>query len=442
MPPPAEQEATPSGGRRARNNERRREREAERRRRRDSQMDGSTTTSREVPGSASYTSTPSQAAPQKGAAGKGGGKGSHRARSDPGTAVPSYEQAFPAAASGPQWMHGAHADAHGGWWWHDGYQYYYTTPANFVPPAASASAPQSQAAAPPPQREVPPAAPAGSQAAPGGGPPDGGDDDEESYSYTYATEEDESDERAEPPAAPASKEKAKPKKEERSPLPRRRKKQEQDEVSSVATADLKDMLAGKLKTAERGKPALSQVKLEELSGSRSHYQDWKRVLQAQQSLYNLKEEELAMIAFLSCRGEARMILTQLEIADMTRPGGLKKMLQLLEEAFGSRSDEKFEEKQEQYLSYRRVQGQSVASYIAGLKRLKAEYLKEDPGTTLSDKAFSQRMLARASLTRRERMDVFFSAGGRYKSDAIERVLRFRCGQVHLDERRNIIIYYI
>ena len=206
-------------------------------------------------------------------------------------------------------------------------------------------------------------------------------------------------------------------------------------MSSVATADLKDMLAGKMKKDERGKPALSQVKLEEFHGSRSHYQDWKRVLQAQQALFNLKEEELAMIVFLSCHGEARMILSQLEISDMSKPGGLRKMLQLLEEAFGSRSDEKFEEKQELYLAYRRAAGQSVASYIAGLKRLKAEYLKEDPGTTISEKAFSQRMLARASLTRRERMDVFFSAGGRYRASDIERVLRFRCGQVHLDERR-------
>ena len=33
------------------------------------------------------------------------------------------------------------------------------------------------------------------------------------------------------------------------------------------------------------------------------------------------------------------------------------------------------------------------------------------------------------------MDVFFSAGGRYRTADIERVLRFRCGSVHLDERR-------
>ena len=45
------------------------------------------------------------------------------------------------------------------------------------------------------------------------------------------------------------------------------------------------------------------------------------------------------------------------------------------------------------------------------------------------------MLSRAALTRRERYDVFFAAGGAYKSADIERVLRFRCSQLHLDERK-------
>ena len=392
-----------------------------------------------MPSSQATASNPSQAAPGKG---PGKGKPAPRTRSDPGlsTAGSHPEPAFTASSGLPQWLHGhgAHVDPYGGWWWYDGQQYYYTTPAsNFIPqtpqetPAASAR-PQPKARA-----DAPPAAPEGERQrtqAPGDEPPDGGgdDDDEDSYSYIYETEED----AEEPPAAPkATASKSQAKKEPRSPLPRRRKSKEQDEVSSVATADLKDMLAGKAKTIERNKPALSQVKLEEFHGNRSHYQDWKRVLQAQQALFNLKEEELAMIVFLSCHGEARMILSQMEIEDMSRPGGLGKILSLLEEAFGSRSDEKFEEKQEQYLSYRRAQGQSIASYIAGLKRLRAKYLKEDPGTTISDKAFSQRMLARASLTRRERMDVFFSSGGRYKAVDVERVLRFRCGQIHLDERK-------
>ena len=58
---------------------------------------------------------------------------------------------------------------------------------------------------------------------------------------------------------------------------------------------------------------------------------------------------------------------------------MDRVLKLLEDSYGSRSDERFEEKQEAYLSYRRAPGTSVAAYIATLKRLRQEYLKEDDG---------------------------------------------------------------
>ena len=109
------------------------------------------------------------------------------------------------------------------------------------------------------------------------------------------------------------------------------------------------------------------------------------------------------------------------------------MLRLLEESYGARSDERFEEKQEAYLTYRRTPGQAIASYISTLKRLRSEYLAEDTGTTLSDKSFAQRVLSRASLTKKERMDIFYSAGGKYSSTGIEKVLRFRCANIHMEE---------
>ena len=120
---------------------------------------------------------------------------------------------------------------------------------------------------------------------------------------------------------------------------------------------------------------------------------------------------------------------------MRSAGGLNRVLRLLEDAYGAKADERFEEKQSEFMSYRRLPGQSVAAYLATLKRLRTEYLKEDPGSVISDRAFAQRMLSRAALTRRERYDVFFAAGGAYKSADIERVLRFRCSQLHLDERK-------
>lgn len=186
---------------------------------------------------------------------------------------------------------------------------------------------------------------------------------------------------------------------------------------------------------ERGKPSLSQVRIEQFKGNRDHYKEWKRTLEAQRSLYRLEDGELAMLIYLSTSGEARAILNQLEISEMREEGGLSRVLKLLDESFGARSDERFEQRQEEYLQFRRTPGMSISAFISTLKRLRTEYLREDEQTVISDKAFAQRMLTRAGLSRRERMDVFFSSGGKYVTSKIEGVLRFRCANVHLDEKR-------
>ena len=171
-----------------------------------------------------------------------------------------------------------------------------------------------------------------------------------------------------------------------------------------------------------------------------------KTIQAQKQLYQIQDKELAVLLFLSCTGEAREVLNQLEIADMQEEGGLQRILRLLEDAYGSKADERFEERQNAFLSFRRSPGQSIAAYLATLKRLRNEYLREDPGSVISDRAFAQRMLTRASLTRRERYDCFFAAGGSYRSGPLEKVLRFRCANVHLEEdqaaaaaKRNVAI---
>lgn len=175
------------------------------------------------------------------------------------------------------------------------------------------------------------------------------------------------------------------------------------------------------------------MRLETFSGDRSQYRNWMKTIQAQKQLYQIQDNELAVLMFLSTTGEAREVLNQLEVADMQQEGGLQRLLRLLEEAYGSKADERFEERQSAFLNYRRSPGQSIAAYLATLKRLRTEYLREDTGTVISDRAFAQRMLARAALTRKERYDCFFAAGGSYRSAPIEKVLRFRCAQIHLDE---------
>jgi len=112
---------------------------------------------------------------------------------------------------------------------------------------------------------------------------------------------------------------------------------------------------------------------------------------AEKRLYRLEDEELAMLVYKACKGEARDVLDQMEIEDMISTGGLPRMWLLLDEAFGEPENDKFEAAEESYQNYRRTAGTSISKYLTTLKRIKAEYLKEDPGSVISDKSFAQRM---------------------------------------------------
>ena len=181
--------------------------------------------------------------------------------------------------------------------------------------------------------------------------------------------------------------------------------------------------------------SLGTPKIETIRGGSKAYKAWKKLVQDQQELYDLHDGELAMLIYLSTKDDARDTLDQMEIREMKSEGGLERAWFLLEEAYGAFEDEKFEEAEELYHSFRRTHGMNITKYLSQLKRLKAEYLREDPGSVISEKAFAQRVLNRAGLQRKERHDVFYNAGGAYNSREIERVLRKRCAAIRVDDAK-------
>ncbi|CAL1135188.1 unnamed protein product [Cladocopium goreaui] len=206
--------------------------------------------------------------------------------------------------------------------------------------------------------------------------------------------------------------------------------------SSAPTTELRSMLRRQAKvTQDRPRSSLGSVKIEEFYGDRHKYLKWKKAVQAQEVLYRLEPEELSMLIYLSTKKDARDVLDQKPIQEYTRPGGVRLIWHLLDEAFGESEEELFERAEQEFATYRRLPGQSISTFLGQLKRLKAQYMRVDPESTMSDRAWSQRMLNRASLSRRERLDVFFSAGGRYTSQSIETALRHRCGRIHEEERK-------
>ena len=188
-------------------------------------------------------------------------------------------------------------------------------------------------------------------------------------------------------------------------------------------------------TDHRPKSSLGSVKIEEYYGDRSRYIKWKRAIEAQQHLYVLSEGELSMLIYLSTRKEARDVVEQHPINSYTGGGGLQLLWKVLDEAFGESEAELFERADKELERCRRQPGESVAHFLAEMRRLRAQYYRIDPDSRISDKAWGQKLLQKASLSRRERLDCYYAAGASYDSLEIEKALRVRCGRIHEEEKR-------
>ena len=205
-------------------------------------------------------------------------------------------------------------------------------------------------------------------------------------------------------------------------------------TKKAETCELKRLLRQKASCTDRPRSSIGSVRIEEFQGDRRKYLRWKRSFEAQ-DLYLLEQVELAMLVYLSTRSKARDVVDQLPLADYIARevpwfSGSSSM-----RVFERASRSFFERAEKELANYRRLPGQSIATFLAGMQRLRAQYQRVDPDSTISDKAWSQKLLAKAFIGRRERFDVFHSAGGSYNAVSIEAALRHRCATVHEDERR-------
>ena len=107
----------------------------------------------------------------------------------------------------------------------------------------------------------------------------------------------------------------------------------------------------------------------------------------------------------------------------------------MDEAFGESEAELFERADKELERCRRQPGESIAHFLAEMRRLRAQYYRIDPDSRISDKAWGQKLLQKASLSRRERLDCYYAAGASYDSLEIEKALRVRCGRTHEDEKK-------
>ena len=139
-----------------------------------------------------------------------------------------------------------------------------------------------------------------------------------------------------------------------------------DDSSSAQTSEIRSMLRQRMKKEgdgyQRPKSSLGSVRIEEYWGERSRYVKWKRTIQAQQCLYGLESQELAMLIYLSTRREARDVVEQHPVTSYTGAGGLHLLWRVLDEAFGESEAELFEradKELEESMKERAAQGKAT-----------------------------------------------------------------------------------
>ena len=132
-------------------------------------------------------------------------------------------------------------------------------------------------------------------------------------------------------------------------------------------------------TNGRQRASLGTVKLDSFEKGHRAYKQWRKMVIAEQRLYRLEDEELSMLVYKACKGEARDVLDQMEIEEMISTGGLPRMWLLLDEAFGEPEDDKFEaaeglllQHHETGVTYRREGAKALMTPLKARARAKAK----------------------------------------------------------------------
>ena len=164
--------------------------------------------------------------------------------------------------------------------------------------------------------------------------------------------------------------------------------------------------------------------LPEYAGSRKKnaYKEWKRTVEAYRYAFDVPAKNLAPRVWLKLRGEAKEAVEHLEISELNTDDGMDVLWDILDKAFGQIEVEKLEECMDGFWSFRRTYGMDMESYITGLRTAKRRMEKEDPGSKLSDKAYSVRLLKRSGLSIEEKRQVLAATNAVYETKQIEQAL--------------------
>ena len=147
------------------------------------------------------------------------------------------------------------------------------------------------------------------------------------------------------------------------------------------------------------------MKLELYSVSRDPqvYRGWRRSLEDTRILTGLAPARLAVLAWMSLRGEAKNPTRQLDIGTLSQDDGtgLEKLLTVMDRRYLRQAHEQYDHCQREYERFRRHRGMTMNEYLTGLYAVKGELIAADAGTPISEMAYARKVLRSAGLTRQE-----------------------------------------
>ena len=182
------------------------------------------------------------------------------------------------------------------------------------------------------------------------------------------------------------------------------------------------------------------VRIRTFYGDPRKYLEWKREVAATQTLYQVKEEQMAGLLYLALspgEGRPRDLMSHMAIEDICTEEGLKWMLQILDKEYKKESHVQADDAQEKYERCRRTPYQPMNEFLRALRLSKRILERDDPGTTISDVSFARKMLSKSGLSVIERRGVLSAAGAEWNTPKIEEALRMMYSDAHKDDRRRV-----
>ena len=172
-----------------------------------------------------------------------------------------------------------------------------------------------------------------------------------------------------------------------------------------------------------GGNALGQLSVYTGSRRKDAYKSWRKEVAAFRLAFQVPDEQMGPRVWLRLAGEAKDAVQHLDLDDLAVKGGVDLLLQALDDVFETEKCDMIDEAVNTFWTMRRSYGESMEAFINRMTQAQRMMEKEDPETTIGEKAYAVRLLKKAGLSHQEQQQVLSATNAEYDRDKIEVALR-------------------